>query len=166
MNFIEVLKLADLPPQSQKIVSLGATKIALFHYDNEITAMANACLHKGGPLAMGRVEKKYDGSYVTCPGHGWEYNIKSGSAPPGYHDQQAFYEVKVEDEKILISEKPVTKAKQDEQGCDDGVCLNDKSRACDVEPSVVTTTSQELKRVEHERAGDDQDCADEHLPNA
>lgn len=111
MNYIEVLALSELPSGSQKVVALGATKIALFHFDGEITAIANACLHKAGPLAMGKVEKKYDGLYVTCPWHGWEYNIKSGSAPPGYHDQQAVYSVKVEDGKILLSEKPIVKAK-------------------------------------------------------
>jgi nitrite reductase/ring-hydroxylating ferredoxin subunit/multimeric flavodoxin WrbA len=112
MNYVEVLALADLPPNSQKIVSIGATKIALFHFNSEITAMANSCLHKGGPLAMGKVEAKYDGMYVTCPWHGWEYNIKTGSAPPGFHDQQALYAVKVENEKIYLGEKPVIKAKR------------------------------------------------------
>ena len=111
MNYIEVSDLQDLPPNSQKVVTLGVVKIALFHYDNQITAMANACLHKGGPLAMGLVENKYDGLYVTCPWHGWEYNIKTGGSPPGFQDQQAFYEVKVENGKIYLGEKPVTKAK-------------------------------------------------------
>lgn len=111
MNYIEVLPLAELPPQSQKVVALGTNKIALFHYNNRITAMANACLHKAGPLGMGLVEKKYDGLYVTCPWHGWEYNILNGSAPPGFHDQQAVYEVKVENETIYLSEKPVIRAK-------------------------------------------------------
>jgi nitrite reductase/ring-hydroxylating ferredoxin subunit/multimeric flavodoxin WrbA len=114
MNYIEVLNEADLPPNSQTVVSLGAVKIALFNYNNEITAMANACLHKGGPLVLGKVEKKYEGWYITCPWHGWEYNIKTGGAPPGYHDQQALYEVKVENGKILLSEKPVVRAQHAE----------------------------------------------------
>ena len=62
--------------------------------------------------------------------------------------------------------KNVAKAKQDEQGCDNGVCLNDEHRACGVEPSVMFTTPQELKRVEHEHTNDNQDCPDKHLPNA
>ena len=45
MNYIEVLALSELPSGSQKVVALGATKIALFHFDGEITAIANACLH-------------------------------------------------------------------------------------------------------------------------
>ncbi len=110
MAFIKVCSLRELPNNSQKIVDLGPHKIALFHYNNEISAIANACLHKAGPLGLGLVENKYDGLYVTCPWHGWEYNIKTGGAPPGYKDQQALYEVKVEGDDILISEQPITKA--------------------------------------------------------
>ena len=110
MGFIKVCSLTELPNNSQKIVQVGPHKIALFHFHNEITATANACLHKAGPLGLGLVENKYDGLYVTCPWHGWEYNIKTGSAPPGYKDQQAVYEVKIEGGDILISEQPITKA--------------------------------------------------------
>ena len=110
MAFIKVCSLNELPNNSQKIVSLGPHKVALFHFNNEISAIANACLHKAGPLGLGLVENKYDGLYVTCPWHGWEYNIKTGSAPPGYKDQQAVFEVKVEGEDVLISEQPIVKA--------------------------------------------------------
>lgn len=110
MEFIQVCSLKELPNGSQKIFQVGVHKVALFHFNNEITAIANACLHKAGPLGLGLVEEKYDGLYVTCPWHGWEYNIKTGSAPPGYKDQQAVFEVKVEADNIFISEQPVKKA--------------------------------------------------------
>ena len=110
MPFIKVCSLQDLPNGSQKIVQVGAHKVALFHFNNEISAIANACLHKAGPLGLGLVENKYDGLYVTCPWHGWEYNIKTGGAPPGYEDQQAVYEVKVEGDDVLLSEQPIVKA--------------------------------------------------------
>ena len=110
MSYINICSLKELPEGSQKIVQVGAHKVALFHFNNEITAIANACLHKAGPLGLGAVEKKYDGLYVTCPWHGWEYNIKTGSAPPGYKDQQAVYDVKLEGDNILISDKPIKKA--------------------------------------------------------
>lgn len=109
MGFIKVCSLSELPNNSQKIVPLGPHKVALFHFNNEISALANACLHKAGPLGLGLVENKYDGLYVTCPWHGWEYNIKTGSAPPGYKDQQAVFDVKVEGDDILISEQPIVK---------------------------------------------------------
>jgi nitrite reductase/ring-hydroxylating ferredoxin subunit/multimeric flavodoxin WrbA len=110
MAFIKVCSLDELPNGSQKIVQVGVHKVALFHFNNEISAIANACLHKAGPLGLGLVENKYDGTYVTCPWHGWEYNIKTGGAPPGYEDQQAVYEVKVEGNDVLLSEQPIRKA--------------------------------------------------------
>jgi len=110
MEFIRACSLSELPNNSQKIIQVGIHKVALFHFNNEITAIANACLHKAGPLGLGLVENKYDGLYVTCPWHGWEYNIKTGSAPPGYEDQQAVYEVKVEEDNVFVSEQPVKKA--------------------------------------------------------
>ena len=114
MEYIKVCSLTDLPPGSQKIVEVGVHKVALFHFNNAITAIANACLHKAGPLGLGLVEKKYDGLYVTCPWHGWEYNIKTGSAPPGFKDQQAVYEVKIEAGEILLSTQPITKAHREQ----------------------------------------------------
>jgi nitrite reductase/ring-hydroxylating ferredoxin subunit/multimeric flavodoxin WrbA len=112
MEFIDVLALKDLPEGSQKAVSLGTQKVALFHFDGVISAIGNSCLHKAGPLVQGTVAKKYDGGlYVMCPWHGWEYNIRTGSGIPGYEDQQSVYEVKVENERIFISDKPIVKAK-------------------------------------------------------
>ena len=92
MEFIKVCTKDELPHNSQKVVNLGKKKIALFHFNKKISAIANACLHKAGPLGLGAVSAKYDGMYVTCPWHGWEYNIETGSAPPGFPDQQALYE--------------------------------------------------------------------------
>ena len=106
MAFIKVCSLIELPNGSQKIVQLGPHKVALFHFNNEISAIANACLHKAGPLGLGLVENKYDGTYVTCPWHGWEYNVKTGAAPPGFYDQQALYDTLVKDDKIFVSALP------------------------------------------------------------
>jgi nitrite reductase/ring-hydroxylating ferredoxin subunit/multimeric flavodoxin WrbA len=110
MNYIIVCSREELPNNSQKVVSLGGRKIALFHYNEKISAIANTCLHKAGPLGLGVVSAKYDGMYVTCPWHGWEYNIETGGAPRGYLDQQALYDVKLEGESILVSEEPIVKA--------------------------------------------------------
>ena len=110
MDFIEVLRLEDLPINSQRVVVVEGVKVVLFNRDGEISAIGNTCLHKGGPLVQGKISRKEDGWYVTCPWHGWDYNIKTGKAPPGYHDQQSVYEVKIEDGTIFVSSKPVVRA--------------------------------------------------------
>lgn len=113
MQYIKVAALNDLLPGSQKIVKVKNAKVALIRQDNgKITAIGNACLHKGGPLGLGCITKKEDGTYITCPWHGWEYNVETGKAPEGYHDQQAVYDVQIEDDDVLISEEPVIKAKK------------------------------------------------------
>lgn len=49
--------------------------IALFKTELGIFAVDGMCAHQGGPLAKGRV----DGTCVTCPWHGWQYNVTNGN---------------------------------------------------------------------------------------
>lgn len=144
MNFVKVADLDGLPEGSQKVVKLGKIKVALFHFENKISAIGNACLHKAGPLGTGKVARKFDGHYVSCPWHGWEYNIVTGSAPPGYHDQQAVYEVKVEGNDILVSELPIVKAKaahHDLSAIDDLVRLKYQTNPSSLNVLGISTTN-------------------------
>jgi nitrite reductase/ring-hydroxylating ferredoxin subunit/multimeric flavodoxin WrbA len=58
--------------------------IALFHHEGRFRAIGNACNHKGGPLAQGRMRDEY----VVCPWHGWEYSVVTGRGPEGYDEEQ------------------------------------------------------------------------------
>ncbi len=106
MDFVESVDLKSLHPGSHTVISINGKEVLLFNIDGEISAIGNICLHKGGPLSEGKVEKKYDGYYVTCPWHGWEYNVKTGASPPGFGDQQALYDTLVKDDKIFVSALP------------------------------------------------------------
>jgi len=111
MNFIPTIPVSELPENSHKPIKTGTKKIALFNYNGKITAIGNACLHKGGDLGNGFIQKLDDGElYVACPWHGWQYNLQTGKAPHGYKDQQAVYDVRVENSIIYISEEPIVKA--------------------------------------------------------
>lgn len=72
MEFVETINEEELTNGASKVISVKGKDIALFKIDNKITALGNSCLHKGGPLAKGKIQRKYDGYYVTCPWHGWE----------------------------------------------------------------------------------------------
>ena len=97
MEFVETIREDELVNGTSKVISVKGKDIALFKIDNRITALGNSCLHKGRLLAKGKIEKKYDGFYVTCPWHGWQYNISNGNAPPGYHEQQSVFNVLIID---------------------------------------------------------------------
>ena len=111
MNYIPVIALSELPANSSKSVRQGQKSITLFNYDGVVTALGTACLHMGGDLGQGCVQKLEDGElYVTCPWHGWQYNLKTGLAPAGYQDRQAVYGVQVENGMIRVSEEPLSPA--------------------------------------------------------
>jgi len=102
MEFIETIREEDLANGSSKLISVKGKDIALFKIDNTITALGNRCLHKGGPLAKGKIEKKYDGSYVTCPWHGWEYDPATGSLEGDPETHLDVYPIKVENGDVLV----------------------------------------------------------------
>ena len=58
MEFVETIKEDELANGTSKVISVKGKDIALFKIDNTITALGNRCLHKGGPLAKGKIEKK------------------------------------------------------------------------------------------------------------
>jgi len=59
-------------------------QIALFFHEGRFRAIGNACNHRGGPLAQGRMRDEY----VVCPWHGWEYSVVTGRGPEGYDEEQ------------------------------------------------------------------------------
>jgi nitrite reductase/ring-hydroxylating ferredoxin subunit len=69
------IDLSELPPGKTALVTVAGLDVALFRQGDEIFAIGNACPHQGGNLCDGRVE----GDIVTCPLHGWEFDLRSGA---------------------------------------------------------------------------------------
>ena len=72
---VKVAEPGEIVEGGVKKVVVAGKEIAVFRIKNEYFAISNNCLHRGGPLAEGEV-KDYE---VTCPWHGWKYNILNGS---------------------------------------------------------------------------------------
>ena len=81
---------------------LGATvngkAVAIFLVDGEFIATAGICPHATGPLHEGEVE----GRVLTCPWHGWGFNLDTGECEedPCMHLER--YPVKIEGDDILV----------------------------------------------------------------
>jgi nitrite reductase (NADH) small subunit len=69
-----VASLSELPPGSAMEVTVGDRVIALFNVDGTLYALDGICPHAGGPLAKGRLA----GNVVTCPWHGWQFDVTTG----------------------------------------------------------------------------------------
>ena len=78
-----VAKVADVPPGEARAVDAGGRMLALFNVGGKFYAIDNTCVHRGGPLAEGALED----TIVTCPWHGWQYDVTSGAIQhmPGRH---------------------------------------------------------------------------------
>jgi len=98
-GFVTVARVDDVPPGSVRTVRARDEEIALAHVDGEFYATQHACLHLHGPLGEGRVEDHV----LTCPWHGWQYDLRTGEHEFDRAIQLRTYEVRVEDGKVQVA---------------------------------------------------------------
>jgi len=98
-DYIEAARLDELPVGRGTVVTIANKDVALFNVEGTVYATSNMCLHQG--LSLGH--SKLEGKVVTCRGHGWRYDVTTGSTlqVPGYG--VATYPVKVVDGKIMVA---------------------------------------------------------------
>ncbi len=73
-DWTKIAALADCPPGTGLEVVADERVVALFNVDGTFYAIDGVCPHQGGPLAEGEVT----GCVVTCPWHGWQFDIRTG----------------------------------------------------------------------------------------
>jgi len=76
MEYIKVADKAELPANMMIMVVVGGKEVLLANVDGSYYAIANKCTHLGGSLVKGSME----GSVVTCPRHGAQFDVKTGQA--------------------------------------------------------------------------------------
>ena len=98
-NYVEVADIDQLPPGRGTVVTVEGKDVALFNVDGTVYAIEDACLHHGMSLGTSKLE----GKIVTCRGHGWKYDVTTGSTYPVPGTGVAAYPVKVVEGKILVA---------------------------------------------------------------
>lgn len=71
-----VARVGDLREGRARVVRAGPTQVALVLAGGVYRAFSNGCRHRGGPLGEGEVDPA-EGT-LTCPWHGWQYDLKTG----------------------------------------------------------------------------------------
>ncbi len=92
------IKTTELPKGCAKSLEIVGQRVALFNVDGKIFALADACVHRGGPLGEGHLE----GRTVTCPWHAWDFDVKTGECQTMKGLKQKKFPVKTKDEGIYI----------------------------------------------------------------
>ena len=98
LNFVRVAAKSEIPAGQGKTVEAGGKQIAVFNCNGTFYAIDNTCKHQGGPLGEGEL----DGTVVTCPWHGWTYDITTGVSPDDAECAVDHYEVKVEGDDVMV----------------------------------------------------------------
>ncbi len=88
-----IAEVKDLSPGAGTLVDAAGRTLALFNVDGTLYALDNTCPHRGGPLAEGEL----DGPVVTCPWHGWRYDVTTGIRDGSPPVRVACYPVTIED---------------------------------------------------------------------
>ena len=95
---VRVAAEAELSDDTGLAVKAGETTIALFRVEGRCYAIANACPHKGGPLAEGDLE----GHVVHCPWHGWTWDVRTGENVRQPDTKVACFPVTIEDGSVFV----------------------------------------------------------------
>ncbi len=97
-DFIRIASRKDVPEGEGRMYEINGRQIALFKVKGKFHAIDNVCEHQGGPLADGELE----GCVVTCPWHGWTYDVTSGESPDSPATKVERFEVSVSGDDVLV----------------------------------------------------------------
>ena len=94
-----VARVEEIEPGTVRTVRAGEREVALARVDGEFYATQAHCLHLQGPLGEGRV----DDHVLTCPWHGWQYDLRTGENEFDRAIKLETYDVRVEDGEVKIA---------------------------------------------------------------
>lgn len=101
-GYYDICAVEEIPDDCAKGVFIDGQNIAIFKYDQQISAVNNVCRHQMGPLAEGKI---VDGC-ITCPWHGYQYLPANGQSPPPFQEKLETYATKVLKNRVWVNPIP------------------------------------------------------------
>lgn len=98
-QLVTVARADEIPPGGLKHVEVDGEEIALANVNGEVYAIQGHCLHLQGPLAEGRLEH----AVLTCPWHGWQYDVRTGLNEFDHAIRLRTYEVRIVDGEVKVA---------------------------------------------------------------
>ncbi len=93
-----IAKASEVPPGTGKTCELNEHQVAVFNVEGKFHCTTNVCPHRGGPLAEGELE----GTVVTCPWHGWRFDVTTGASPVNPAAKIETYPVRIEGDDVQV----------------------------------------------------------------
>ncbi|MCR9198514.1 MAG: Rieske 2Fe-2S domain-containing protein [Planctomycetaceae bacterium] len=71
---VPLIAASEIPPGEGREVVAAGRIFAVFNVEGTFEVLDGICPHAGGPLGKGTL----NGGTVTCPWHGWQFDVTSG----------------------------------------------------------------------------------------
>jgi nitrite reductase/ring-hydroxylating ferredoxin subunit len=97
-RWVPLAATSDLPPGRGGEFVAGERIVALFNVEGTFFALDGICPHQGGPLGKGFL----DGCIVTCPWHGFQFDVTTGQHQTSKSLVHPTLPVKVEDDQVFV----------------------------------------------------------------
>jgi nitrite reductase (NADH) small subunit len=101
-RFVRFAARSAIPSTRALVRRVGTYEIAVFSLGDGFVAYENVCPHQGGPIGEGVVED----TTVTCPWHGWCFDLRDGSMTIGDFARLRRFAVYVADDALFVSAQP------------------------------------------------------------
>lgn len=95
---MRVAAVGDCPPGAARELVAGDRVLALYNVDGAFFALDGVCPHQGGPLGKGHLQ----GCIVTCPWHGWQFDVRTGQHQTIAALRQPHLPAKVEGDHVWV----------------------------------------------------------------
>ena len=97
-NWVSCATIDECPPGASLERAIDGRIVAVFNVNGELYALDGICPHQGGPLGQGQLH----GQVVTCPWHGWQFNVRDGKSLLNPQIEQEAFQVRVDDGEIFL----------------------------------------------------------------
>ena len=115
-DWIAIARVEECPPGTSIERVAGERMVALANVDGSLHALEGLCPHQGGPLGTGRL----CGTILTCPWHGWQFDVVTGRHQISPTVRQPVHEVRVRDGVVEVRLQPACPTTPDAAGTQGG----------------------------------------------
>lgn len=98
MPFMPAAKIAEVPAGTIHEFQVAGKAVALANVAGKFYAISDVCVHRGGPLGQGELHE----NVVTCPWHGWQYDVTTGKVTQNPAMGVACYRTEVRGDEVFV----------------------------------------------------------------
>lgn len=97
-DFTKVAEVHEIPEGTGKVFEVNGNQVAVWNVGGNYHAFQNVCPHRGGPVGEGELE----GTTITCPWHGWSFNVVTCEGIVNPAAKLTRYEVQVDGSEVKV----------------------------------------------------------------